>query len=503
MFSKFFKKTTPAASPLDKKVTELYIQHELADIGFEAKPGIAQETLVAVLIKYGELLSQTGQTALACRQFELAADLTEKPLHVWHQFCSALLAQGEFEILEQTCQHILETYPEDHNSHATIAALIEKNDGIKPAQWYMKSFLRRCGENFIPASGSGLEEPAGKLLITYGYENTRYVIGRRNNGDFKRVRKGGHYMLDHLLEDQRYDTNHYTILDENILKDKTAPSKPFNLILNDIADPDLELRSLETLETFLEEHPSIPVINAPHMVKETTRDSNYRRLNEIPGVRFAKTERIEVRKSDIEKDVAQIAEAILALGYSFPFIIRQTGTHTAVSTELLEDKGALEAYLLALQEDATLYAIEYIENKSDEGHYSKIRFFCIDGTLYPVVYHTDQVWNVHGSNRKTFMKSYDWMLEREQKFLNNPPSVIGEEIYNRIKALQDIVQLDFWGLDLTLMPNGDILIFELNPAMRHSFDHAKTFHYMIPHMQAIKDAFGRMVERKLAEKASV
>ena len=497
MFSKYFKKNEASPSDLDQKVTELYIQHELTDPDFTAKPGIAQETLVAVLIKYGELLAQTGQTALACRQFELATDLSDKPLQVWHRFCAALLAQGEFKILEQTCQHILQQYPNDHGSHATIAALIEKNEGIKPAQWYMKSFLRRCGDNYIPASNQ--EEQPNSLLITYGYENTRYVIGRRTNGDYKRVRKGGHYMLEHLLEDKKYNINHYTILDENILKDKTSPQKTFNLILNDIADPDLELTSLETLETFLGKHPDIPVINQPAMVRKTSRDSNYRRLNELPGVRFAKTERIAVKKADTEENVTQVASGIIELGYSFPFIIRQTGTHTAVSTELLHNIEALEAYLEALESDATLYAIEYIENKSDEGHYSKIRFFCIDGKLYPVVYHTDQIWNVHGDNRKTFMKSFDWMVEREEKFLNDPRSVIGDEIYRRIEELQKIVQLDFWGLDLTIMPDGDILIFELNPAMRHSFKHALTFHYMVPHMQAIKDAFGAMVQRKLQE----
>ena len=44
--------------------------------------------------------------------------------------------------------------------------------------------------------------------------------------------------------------------------------------------------------------------------------------------------------------------------------------------------------------------------------------------------------------------------------------------------------------------NGDILIFELNPAMRHSFDHAKNFPYMAPYMHAIKDAFSNMVKQK-------
>ncbi len=491
MFSNLFKNKDNLPTKLDLDIAELQANYNVSERK-ENPEGLARNTVIALLINYGDLLAKTGQPLLAYRQLELAAALAETPELILQQLSRLMLTYGEFDLAEQAAQNILLSFPLNHDAHATITALIEYKQTAKQAQWFMKSFLRRCGDKIVPAQNN---EALANILITYGYENTRYVIRKRNTGIYKRVRRGGHFMLENLLDEQPYHVNHYTIIDDNILKNNTAPAENYSLILNTIADPDVELKSLKTLEKHIRNHPDIPVINRPEMVAKTSRDNNYRRLNEIDGIRFARTERIDIDLKSIPENAAAIANEITNMGFEFPFIIRQTGTHTAVSTKLVQNTEELINYISDL-EHPTVYAIEFFENSSEEGHYSKIRFFSIHGALYPVVYHTDQVWNVHGSNRKTFMKSYDWMIDREKKFLNDPQSVIGEDIYNRILALNNTIQLDFWGLDFTLLPNGDILIFELNPAMRHSFDHAKNFPYMEPYMQAIKNAFSKMIKNK-------
>ena len=127
-----------------------------------------------------------------------------------------------------------------------------------------------------------------------------------------------------------------------------------------------------------------------------------------------------------------------------------------------------------------------------DDYYRKLRLFCIDGKLYPVVCHIDQVWNVHGGNPKTLMKTNDWMQDEEKSFLNDPKAYVGADNYRLLENLHDIIKLDFFGVDFNLMADNSILIYELNPAMRHSLVHAESLPYLTPSLQVISDAFARM-----------
>ena len=61
-------------------------------------------------------------------------------------------------------------------------------------------------------------------------------------------------------------------------------------------------------------------------------------------------------------------------------------------------------------------------------------------------------------------------------------------------SLYDLVRLDFFGVDFTVTDASELLIYEMNPVMRHSFDHARLFPYLRPHLQRITAAFRDMVE---------
>ncbi len=51
----------------------------------------------------------------------------------------------------------------------------------------------------------------------------------------------------------------------------------------------------------------------------------------------------------------------------------------------------------------------------------------------------------------------------EKQFLGDPKTFLGEDIYNRIASLHDIIGLDFFGVDFTVTEKGDVLIYELDP----------------------------------------
>ena len=89
------------------------------------------------------------------------------------------------------------------------------------------------------------------------------------------------------------------------------------------------------------------------------------------------------------------------------------------------------------------------------------------------------------------------MQEEEQSFLNDPVGYLGSENLDKLYKIRDLVGLDFFGIDLTVLPDGTLFIFELNAAMRHNFDHAKNFPYTEPHLRRISNAFDEMIQNRL------
>ena len=114
-----------------------------------------------------------------------------------------------------------------------------------------------------------------------------------------------------------------------------------------------------------------------------------------------------------------------------------------------------------------------------------------------MVCHIDRVWNVHGDNRKDVMLQHKWMMEEEARFASDCKGHLGADAYQALHAIHGVIGLDFFGIDFTVRPDGSILVYELNPAMRHSYKHAKNFPYLQPSLDAITQAFNRMILDRL------
>lgn len=496
----FGKKSSSTNEPseLDLEVASAFTEMGTRNGNAPVKAGLAKETLVSLLYQHADLLAKEGQDKQSATLFEFAMHLSgnkledannDKGFDDLERQARYLMTNGRFVLAAKIFETLSAAAPENSDIHLDLAGVYYALGRQDDARKLLINFFGRHPIEFTPADRANPKK--GTLMRVSGYDKTYYKFGARENGTFHRYRRGGHFMLRHLLNTEPYDLYSYTVSANNI--NQTIPNVGHDLLLNTIADADTEYHSLKSLETYIAKILNTPIINHPSNVLKTTRDQNYQRLNVLEGIRFPKTERFSVR----DKSVPTIMDEIEAANFSMPLIIRETGTHTAVSTKLIDEKIELERYLTDVTGDS-VYVIEFIENASAEGHYTKMRFFAIDGQLYPVVRHTDEVWNVHGGNRKTFMNSHPWMIDKEKKFLSDPASVIGSDTLALLQTLPDFVGLDFFGFDFTLLDNGEVLIFELNPAMRHSFNHAENSPYMRPHLEAISTAFQAMVERKIA-----
>ena len=382
--------------------------------------------------------------------------------------------------------------PADQEVHELLAAVHWKLDEGEEGRRVLTDFFREHPvQDWDPGPGAG-----PTILRLAGMDATICRLEEKPKRRPGTHYRGGHFLTTHLLPPRRYRVLNWTIAEDNINRRAAVPAH--DLLLNTIADADIEPRSLAALSEYLQRHPTIPIVNHPDRVLETTRDGNARRLNAVSGVCFPRTERFRQDGATPEAAVARVK----AMGFSYPIIARETGTHTGRTVALVKTEADLVRYFARTKgAKGEFYLIQFLDERftgaDGKRYFNKKRVFCIDGRLYPVVSHVDRVWNVHGHNRLAVMKTSPWMQEQEKTYLADPAGAVGAGNWRILESLGNLVGLDFFGIDYTVRGDGTLLIFELNAAMRHSHDHARNFPYMRPHMDRISAAFAAMLARKL------
>ncbi len=353
--------------------------------------------------------------------------------------------------------------------HATARKIIDHDIRVHP-------FI------ILPCKGQAV----GTLLKVRGIDQGFFTLGKDGDGDLLVKIRGGNTSDKYLTDRSKFSIVNFHVRGGNLCEVQNLPA--FDLILNMISDPDVERSSLNTLAEFLRTHDGCPVINHPERVIETTRDGNYPRFRDLDGVVFPTTLRLPADG---------IKPAIATARIEFPCLIRATGTHTGRSVAKLETSDDLETYL-GQSKAPELYLTAYVENRFHGDLFRKLRVFQIDGEIFPVVCHIDAHWNVHGGNRRQVMGATPWMVEEEQAFIADPEGYLGERPYRVVRDILGRTGLDFCGIDFTVLDDGNVLVFEINPAMRHSFDHARNFPYLAESLNAITAAFNEMMVRRIA-----
>ncbi len=400
-----------------------------------------------------------------------------------------LLSKGKFPEAAKAFLNCLNISPDDYESGLALSSLADARGDYKAARAILNQVAR--SHPLIWEGKPNSQKPT--LLRIRGIEGSAYRIVQKSDGSYKNILRGGHFSIQDLIDRKQYNLMILNILENNIDELKDIPK--FDLFLNTIACPDLKRVSLITAARFLDRYPNIPVINHPHQVLETTRERNAVRLNLIPGVKFPKTEKLKWDGISVDA----IANEIFGLGFVFPVIIRHVGSQTGSSVKLVKNKLELYSHFENSPENREYYVIQFHDYSREQNIFNKTRVFFIDGRFYPVANLFNNSWNVHSGDRYSIMNKTQWTQGKEQSFLNDPVNYIGSENFEKLCKIRDLVGLDFFGIDFTILPDRTLFIFELNAAMRHNFDHAKNFPYTEPHLRKISNAFDAMVQRRLQQ----
>ncbi len=292
----------------------------------------------------------------------------------------------------------------------------------------------------------------------------------------------GDVPIRHLLDDKIFRT---FVVVPNVY-DPGVPLPEHQIVFNAIGDADLCRQALDRAVTLMD-RTFAPVINAPAAVLGTGRAANARRLAEVPGV-------IAPRMANFSREALAGPDGSGALarkGLEFPLLLRAPGFHNGKHFLLVENAGRLAAALAELP-GGEFTAIQYLDARGPDGHYRKYRVMMIGGWLYPLHLAISPHWKIHYVTAD--MADNAGHRAEEARFLEDMPGVLGPCAMAALTEIQNVLSLDYAGVDFGLNAAGEVLLFEANATMTVlPPDKDRRWDYRRAAVQRIEDAVRKML----------
>ena len=253
-------------------------------------------------------------------------------------------------------------------------------------------------------------------------------------------------------------------------------------LFNLISCADSSKNSLAIARQICEKIPFKKVINHPDKIEKTTRGA-ISQLNHLNDIIMPKSFTVEA------KSIQDLHNGISNNLLKFPLIIRIPHFHSGKYMKLFHDASELIDIEDWFVTSKTFNLTEYINVQDDSGYYHKARFAVIEGKVFPrhIIY--SKRWCIHSGNRKEDMINNEALKKLEKDFLSGKSSLLKENTLDTLKQVYDELQLDYFGIDCALLPNGKIVIFEANAAMNlfdQEYGKNNEFFYVKPTAQKIE-----------------
>ena len=290
----------------------------------------------------------------------------------------------------------------------------------------------------------------------------------------------GNIPYRHILPAQHYTRLVWFM--EHASEEQFGALPPHDVVFNAIGDPDLAGPSAGAVQRFLRSC-GRPVLNDPLLIPRTSRNLTPVTLGEIEDVVVPAAARIELAA------VARLGarRAVAETGLEPPLLVRPTGSHGGKGLERALTWDALEA-AAAAQGEQDLYVTAYHDYRSADGLYRKGRVVFVDRRPFPYHWAGSSHWMVHydasGAGADAARRA------EERSFLEDPAAMLGERAWAAIARIGHKLDLDYCGLDFSVLPNGRVLVFEANATMLvHPEDEAGPLAYKNPAVLRITEAF--------------
>ncbi len=274
---------------------------------------------------------------------------------------------------------------------------------------------------------------------------------------------------------------------EHARDDQVLPD--YDVVFNTIGDPDLSGPSQAAVARFLERNRR-PVLNRPEPIQQTFRHLIPARLGDIPGVVAPPTIRL------MADEVETLETRVEAEGFTLPVLVRPVASHGGVGLYRADTPAEL-GDIAAKLSGRDLYVTQYVDYAQADGQYRKGRMIFVDRRPLPYHWAISQRWMVHYVSSD--MTEGDWRRAEEERFLDDPSGFLGEAAMTAIAEIGRRLDLDYCGLDFSILPDGRVLVFEANATMLVHPEDDGPLAYRNPAVTRIVEAFQEMLARRAAE----
>lgn len=255
----------------------------------------------------------------------------------------------------------------------------------------------------------------------------------------------------------------------------------YDLVFNGIGDADAGEAAAAKLLHYLSGCKK-PILNRPQAVARTRRDRVPDLLDGIADIVVPEVWRLD-------------PAAATGLDVPFPVLLRPCGSHGGAGVQMIHSAEALAAALGVQQK--SWYLTRFFPYRSADDRWRKYRVIFIEGKPFPYHLAISRHWLVHYATAD--MLSDLAKAKEEKAFLEEAEAAIGTRAMAALGAIGARLDLDFAGVDFSILPDGRLLVFEANATMLvHPEAEPGPLAYRNVAVRRIYGAFTAMLRSRLA-----
>ena len=440
----------------------------------EALVALDQAVDIAPLL--GQAHDNRGLVLYDCRRFKEAAEahrlaLSHTPIDAVPRriatllhFANAADEGDELETAEQACRAVLDIAPDNATAIERLAGILER--------WH------RDDEAISLCNRLARIQGLTRTEATQRHDATVLLLGSVG---------ASHVPTRYLFDPARFATETLILVSPDqpdaplgsvAFEDLTRADLIFNM-LGEVERNGGQVEAVKTLAARLGK----PLLNPPDRVARTGRDQAPVVFGDIPGLVVP-----EVRLMTRNKSVDPV-------NFAGPQLVRPCGAHGGQDLALIETPSDLTDYLAKVPHDRFLLTA-FHDFKGAGECYRKYRFIFVDRQPFPYHLAIAETWLVHYWLAE--MGRSNWKKQEEEAFLTDWRQVFGPRAAATVDQVAQRLDLDYGGMDCSLLPNGEVLFFEANACMLVHLDEAEDeFPYKHRAVPRIRDAVAHMVRARI------
>src|SRR5262249_1688561 len=148
-------------------------------------------------------------------------------------------------------------------------------------------------------------------------------------------------------------------------------------------------------------------------------------------------------------------------GGRFPIIVRPLDSQGGKDLDKVDDADGLAAYLRRVKGD-DFFISNFIDYRAPDGQFKKLRVVLVDGRPFPGHMGISSHWMIHYVNAA--MDESAEKRSEEERFFTTFDSEFATRQERSLAAICERVGIDYFSIDCAEMPDGSLLIFEVDNA---------------------------------------